>query len=96
MFLPFALWDSLNWLTIPVTVGTSAIFFCIEEVGVLIENPFPILALDVIAQSARNNVTVRPLQFFVGSVKRASEISTFLTEIVSSTLGLASFYPSLP
>ena len=58
MFLPFALWDSLNWLTIPVTIGTSAIFFCIEEVGVLIENPFPILALDVIAQSARNNVTV--------------------------------------
>ncbi|CAI6004588.1 unnamed protein product [Closterium sp. NIES-65] len=55
MFLPFALWDPLGWLTIPVTATCAAIFFCIEEVGVLIENPFPILALDVIAQSARNN-----------------------------------------
>ncbi|GJP44516.1 hypothetical protein CLOM_g3904 [Closterium sp. NIES-68] len=55
MFLPFALWDPLGWLTIPVTATCAAIFFCIEEVGVLIENPFPILALDVIAQSARTN-----------------------------------------
>eukprot|EP00475_Leptophrys_vorax_P039160 TRINITY_DN7019_c0_g1_i5.p1 TRINITY_DN7019_c0_g1~~TRINITY_DN7019_c0_g1_i5.p1 ORF type:complete len:475 (-),score=30.21 TRINITY_DN7019_c0_g1_i5:16-1440(-) len=55
MFLPFALWDTLGWVTIPVTATCTAIFFCIEEVGVLIENPFPILALDVIAQSARNN-----------------------------------------
>lgn len=60
LFLPFALWDSLNWLTIPVTIIHTAIFFCIEEVGVLIENPFPVLALDVIAQSARNNVAVSP------------------------------------
>eukprot|EP00475_Leptophrys_vorax_P039158 TRINITY_DN7019_c0_g1_i3.p1 TRINITY_DN7019_c0_g1~~TRINITY_DN7019_c0_g1_i3.p1 ORF type:complete len:474 (-),score=7.45 TRINITY_DN7019_c0_g1_i3:195-1616(-) len=55
MFLPFALWDSLGWLTIPVTATCAAVFFCIEEVGVLIENPFPILALVVISQSARVN-----------------------------------------
>ncbi|CAI5952079.1 unnamed protein product, partial [Closterium sp. NIES-64] len=55
MFLPFALWDPLGWLTIPVTATCAAVFFCIEEVGVLIENPFPILALVVISQSARNN-----------------------------------------
>lgn len=61
LFLPFALWDALNWLTIPVIIIHTAIFFCIEEVGVLIENPFPVLALDVIAQSARNNVAVSPL-----------------------------------
>ncbi|CAI5954206.1 unnamed protein product [Closterium sp. NIES-64] len=60
MFLPFALWDPLGWLTIPVTATCAAIFFCIEEVGVLIENPFPILALDVIAQSARNNAGTDP------------------------------------
>lgn len=60
LFLPFALWDALNWLTIPVTIIHTAVFFCIEEVGVLIENPFPVLALDVIAQSARNNVAVSP------------------------------------
>ncbi|CAI7884998.1 unnamed protein product [Closterium sp. NIES-53] len=55
MFLPLALWDPLGWLTIPVTAMCAGVFFCIEEVGVIIENPFPILALDVIAQSARNN-----------------------------------------
>jgi len=58
IFLPFALWDTMGWLTIPVTILHTAVFFCIEEVGVLIENPFPILALDVIAASARNNVAV--------------------------------------
>ncbi|GJP57149.1 hypothetical protein CLOM_g16188 [Closterium sp. NIES-68] len=55
MFLPLALWDPLGWLTVPVTAMCAGVFFCIEEVGVIIENPFPILALDVIAQSARNN-----------------------------------------
>eukprot|EP00270_Netrium_digitus_P009712 TRINITY_DN296_c0_g1_i2.p1 TRINITY_DN296_c0_g1~~TRINITY_DN296_c0_g1_i2.p1 ORF type:complete len:476 (+),score=106.70 TRINITY_DN296_c0_g1_i2:138-1565(+) len=56
VFLPLALWDTLGWLSIPATIVHTAIFFCIEEVGVVIEEPFSILALDVIAASARNNV----------------------------------------
>eukprot|EP00271_Cylindrocystis_brebissonii_P014636 TRINITY_DN36070_c0_g1_i1.p1 TRINITY_DN36070_c0_g1~~TRINITY_DN36070_c0_g1_i1.p1 ORF type:complete len:569 (-),score=64.10 TRINITY_DN36070_c0_g1_i1:999-2705(-) len=56
MFLPFALWDSCNVLTIPATMITAAVFFCIEEVGVLIEEPFSILAMSAISATARNNV----------------------------------------
>ena len=38
--LPFALIDSLGWLTIPATLGVAYTFFGIEEIGVEIENPF--------------------------------------------------------
>jgi putative membrane protein len=38
--LPFALIDTLGWLTIPATLGVAYTFFGIEEIGVEIENPF--------------------------------------------------------
>jgi putative membrane protein len=47
--LPFALWEDCKWLTIPVTFLSSAALFYIEEVGVLIEEPFWILALSSIS-----------------------------------------------
>ena len=47
--LPFALWDDCHWLTIPVTFSTAAALFYIEEVGVLIEEPFWVLALNSIS-----------------------------------------------
>lgn len=37
--LPLALWNSCRWLTIPVTFVSGVGLFCIEEVGVLIEDP---------------------------------------------------------
>lgn len=49
MVLPFALWEGCGWLTIPVTFMSSAALFYIEEVGVLIEEPFWILALSSIS-----------------------------------------------
>jgi putative membrane protein len=47
--LPFALWEDCHWLTIPVTFATAAALFYIEEVGVLIEEPFWVLALNSIS-----------------------------------------------
>ena len=47
--LPFALWSTCGWLTIPVTAMTAAALFYIEEVGVLIEEPFWILPLTSIS-----------------------------------------------
>jgi putative membrane protein len=38
--LPFALVDSLGWLTVLAILGVSYTFFGIEEIGVEIENPF--------------------------------------------------------
>jgi len=49
LVLPFALWEECGWLTIPVTFMSSAALFYIEEVGVLIEEPFWILALSSIS-----------------------------------------------
>ncbi|XP_002965156.2 UPF0187 protein At3g61320, chloroplastic [Selaginella moellendorffii] len=54
--LPIALWDTCNWLVIPSTFFSSAALFCIEEVGVLIEEPFPMLALDRMCEVALLNI----------------------------------------
>eukprot|EP00250_Pteridium_aquilinum_P017968 c23872_g1_i2 orf=403-834(+) len=56
MSLPIVLWDSCNWLVIPATFFSAATLFCIEEVGVLIEEPFPMLALDKIIGIAHDNI----------------------------------------
>jgi predicted membrane chloride channel (bestrophin family) len=55
-FLPLALWDACNWMVVPATFMSAAALFCIEEVGVLIEEPFSILALHAIASTAEKNV----------------------------------------
>ncbi|KAG0562632.1 hypothetical protein KC19_9G161200 [Ceratodon purpureus] len=48
LILPFALWSSCRWLTIPATFSTAAALFYIEQVGVMIEEPFWILPLQSI------------------------------------------------
>lgn len=54
--LPFILWDSCKWLAVPATFFSSATLFCIEEVGVLIEEPFTILSLDKIIGAAHEHI----------------------------------------
>ncbi|KAG0600648.1 hypothetical protein M758_11G050500 [Ceratodon purpureus] len=44
--LPFGLWDVCGWMTIPVAFFSALSLFYIEEVGVLIEEPFWVLALE--------------------------------------------------
>ncbi|CAM0871136.1 unnamed protein product [Alopecurus aequalis] len=44
--LPIILWTECKWIVVPATFVSAASLFCIEEVGVLIEEPFPMLALD--------------------------------------------------
>lgn len=43
--VPFALWNLCRWLTIPATFLSGLALFYIEEVGVLIEEPFSMLDL---------------------------------------------------
>ncbi|CAN6566124.1 unnamed protein product [Malus baccata var. baccata] len=54
--LPIILWDDCHWIVVPATFISAASLFCIEQVGVLIEEPFPMLALDDLCNSVRNNV----------------------------------------
>ncbi|KAI4369886.1 hypothetical protein MLD38_018282 [Melastoma candidum] len=53
--LPVILWDDCQWVVVPATFISAASLFCIEEVGVLIEEPFPMLALDELCQQVRRN-----------------------------------------
>lgn len=54
--LPIILWDDCHWIVVPATFISAASLFCIEEVGVLIEEPFPMLALDDLCKSVQTNV----------------------------------------
>ncbi|XP_052191738.1 UPF0187 protein At3g61320, chloroplastic-like [Diospyros lotus] len=54
--LPIILWDDCNWIVVPATFVSAASLFCIEEVGVLIEEPFPMLALDELCKLVQTNV----------------------------------------
>lgn len=54
--LPIALWDPCNWIAVPATFLSASALFCIDEVGVLIEEPFPLLALPEICEGIRKNI----------------------------------------
>lgn len=54
--LPIILWDDCNWIVVPATFISAASLFCIEEVGVLIEEPFPMLALDEVCDMLHNSI----------------------------------------
>ncbi|TKY63909.1 UPF0187 protein [Spatholobus suberectus] len=54
--LPIILWDDCHWIVVPATFISAASLFCIEEVGVLIEEPFPMLALDDLCQKAHKDI----------------------------------------
>ncbi|GLJ21594.1 hypothetical protein SUGI_0401020 [Cryptomeria japonica] len=54
--LPIILWDQCEWIVVPATFISAASLFCIEEVGVLIEEPFPMLALDQICSLTSDNI----------------------------------------
>lgn len=54
--LPYGLWNDCRWLTIPATFMSSAALFYIEQVGVVIEEPFCILALDSICGGIRSAI----------------------------------------
>lgn len=54
--LPIILWDDCHWIVVPATFISAASLFCIEEVGVLIEEPFPMLALDELCKLVQNSI----------------------------------------
>ncbi|KAJ0970190.1 hypothetical protein J5N97_023067 [Dioscorea zingiberensis] len=54
--LPVILWDECNWFVVPATFISAASLFCIEEVGVLIEEPFSMLALDEQCKQLHNSI----------------------------------------
>uniref|UniRef100_A0A7N0UXM1 Uncharacterized protein n=1 Tax=Kalanchoe fedtschenkoi TaxID=63787 RepID=A0A7N0UXM1_KALFE len=54
--LPIILWDDCHWIVVPATFISAAALFCIEEVGVLIEEPFPMLPLDEVCEKIEASI----------------------------------------
>jgi putative membrane protein len=54
--LPLGLWDICRWGTIPAVFFNAAALLCIEEVGVLIEEPFSTLALATMCSTIKGNL----------------------------------------
>ncbi|XP_044983274.1 UPF0187 protein At3g61320, chloroplastic-like [Hordeum vulgare subsp. vulgare] len=66
--LPIILWAECKWIVVPATFVSAASLFCIEEVGVLIEEPFPMLALD--AQCKQLHDSMRDMMSVQGLVRK--------------------------
>eukprot|EP00884_Botryococcus_braunii_P014331 jgi/Botrbrau1/2289/Bobra.101_2s0112.1 len=54
--MPLQLWDTCHWGTVPATLLISFLLLGIDEIGVMIEEPFSILALDAICETAKKNL----------------------------------------
>ena len=54
--LPFALWSSLGWMTLPSTLFVSFLLLGIDEVGIQMEEPFSVLPLRKIARVAIQDI----------------------------------------
>ncbi|KAJ1698766.1 hypothetical protein LUZ63_007278 [Rhynchospora breviuscula] len=54
--LPIILWEDCNWIVVPATFISAASLFCIEEVGVLIEEPFPNLSLGELCKQLHDDI----------------------------------------
>lgn len=86
--LPVVLWDDCHWVVVPATFISAASLFCIEEVGVLIEEPFPILALDRMCAKAHENIQELADLQAQAQVHLSSKLLRFRTKVAASSNGV--------
>lgn len=82
--LPVVLWDDCHWVVVPATFISAASLFCIEEVGVLIEEPFPILALDRMCAKANENIQELAALQVQAQEHLSKKIMKFQSKVVSN------------
>ena len=70
--LPFALWETCGWGMVPLTVAISLLTLGVEEIGVIIEEPFSVLPLERICATIASDVKEIRLH---GSSARAYDYS---------------------
>ncbi|KAK9812447.1 hypothetical protein WJX73_000401 [Symbiochloris irregularis] len=56
MFLPWSLWATCQWLTIPITAIITFLLIGIENIGVQIEQPFAVLPVASISNTIKANL----------------------------------------
>lgn len=54
--LPFALWESCGWGMVPLSVAISLLTLGVEEIGVIIEEPFSVLPLERICATIASDI----------------------------------------
>ncbi|EFN57136.1 hypothetical protein CHLNCDRAFT_34835 [Chlorella variabilis] len=54
--MPFTLWDAAGWAMVPLAMTVAFLLLGIEEIGVMIEEPFSVLPLEVISRTIEGNV----------------------------------------
>ena len=54
--LPFALWESCGWGMVPLTAAITLLTLGVEEIGVIIEEPFSVLPLERICATIASDV----------------------------------------
>lgn len=99
--LPYGLWKGCEWLTIPATFMSAAALFYIEQVGVLIEEPFWILALDSICggiTSAIDGLRIAQEEAILLSTNTQEGITkpSHLVQIKETSLEMADLSESAP
>lgn len=54
--LPFALWESMSWMTLVAVIGTTVLLASIENIGTQIEQPLLVLPVERITGNTRRHV----------------------------------------
>lgn len=54
--LPFALWESMSWMTLVAVLGTTVLLASIENIGTQIEQPLLVLPVERITGNTRRHV----------------------------------------
>lgn len=60
--LPFTIYSTFGWLTIPASIMLTYVLLAIKEIGVLIEEPFMILPLESFSATSASDVTQHLVQ----------------------------------
>ncbi|KAI3425146.1 hypothetical protein D9Q98_008917 [Chlorella vulgaris] len=88
--LPFTLWDSCRWASLPITFIVSFLLLGIEEIGVSIEEPFTILPLEVIARTIETNLRELEATHGPATLGKAPEGALNATELLYDMIPSAS------
>jgi len=80
--LPFAMWGTCGWATVPLTTLVAISLLKIDEIGMQIEEPFSILPLDVICGRIQTDVT--------STLKDDQEVKAAVDEAIGRTNSVTS------
>eukprot|EP00878_Enallax_costatus_P039653 GHUV01045525.1.p1 GENE.GHUV01045525.1~~GHUV01045525.1.p1 ORF type:complete len:174 (+),score=57.02 GHUV01045525.1:631-1152(+) len=86
--LPFVIWQELRWMSVPVSVIVSFLLFGIEEIGLQIEEPFGVMALDACCEEV-SSALLQTASDITAMQQYLQQLSGSHTDLLSTVAGLA-------